>query len=178
MVYEPVDPKDETIPIHKRVLYGPNQWPPEDALPGFRAALEAYRDACDHLNRTLQTATAEMLGLDRNFFDKYFWAEDGSKLGFASIRILHYTPLSEAAPERIAQLDRAADGDKAPMSLGAHRDATAFFTILINDADGLEVLNHSGEWIQVPPTPGNVIVNIGMPLSFITGGFLLATMHR
>jgi isopenicillin N synthase-like dioxygenase len=142
--------------------------------------LENYRDACDGLNKILHRATAEMLGLDDpTTFDKYFWGPgENDKQGFSSIRILHYTPLAEASEERIAQLARAEDGDKAPLSLGMHRDATAFFTILINDADGLEVLDHTGHWVQAPPKAGHAIANVGMPLMLLTGGYLLATMHR
>lgn len=131
-------PRDKAeIPLWKRVICGPNQWPAEFELPGFRAALLAHRDACDSLNKVLQRSTAEMLGLDPSTFDKYFWGPNGEKNGFVSTRVLHYTPMAEADPERVARLARAEGGD--PLSLGSHRDGTAFFTLLINDGPGLEV---------------------------------------
>ncbi|KAI9018246.1 hypothetical protein DFJ74DRAFT_210510 [Hyaloraphidium curvatum] len=167
-------PHDERIPLHRRVLYGPNVWPD---LPDFKEAFEAHLASCDRLNKTLQHLTAEMLGLPETAFDPWFWGPAGERRGFASVRILHYTPLEEASEERKALLPRAAD-DGSPLSLNAHRDATAFLTVLINDSDGLEVLNHSGKWIAAPPLPGHVIVNVGMPLMNVTSGYLLATMHR
>lgn len=172
------DPKDESIPLHKRVVYGPNNWPSEQDIAGFKEAFESHLKSCDNLNKTLQHATAEMLGLPETAFDKYFWGPNDEKLGFCSVRVLHYTPLKEASEERQKLLARAKDGDKAPLSLPAHRDSTAFFTLLINDSEGLEVLNHAGQWIQAPPLPGHVIVNIGVPLMQITSGYLLATLHR
>ena len=43
---------------------------------------------------------------------------------------------------------------------------------------GLELKLRSGEWISVPHSPGQLIVNIGDMLQEVTGGYLPSTSHR
>jgi isopenicillin N synthase-like dioxygenase len=43
---------------------------------------------------------------------------------------------------------------------------------------GLEVLNGAGEWIDAPPVPGALTVNIGDLLELWTNGAFVATTHR
>ncbi|KAI9010250.1 hypothetical protein DFJ74DRAFT_686511 [Hyaloraphidium curvatum] len=174
--HPPHDRNDESVPFIRRVIDGHNIWPDEPEVAGFQEAYERHLANCDALNRFLQRSVAEMLGLPQDSFDKYFWGPNGERLGFASVRLIHYTPYDEAAEERQKRMVRSDDGK--PLSLPAHRDSTASFTLLINDDDGLEVLNHSGRWIRAPPLAGHVVVNIGMPMSILTDGYLVATLHR
>lgn len=165
---------DESIPIHRRVLFGRNVWPKN--IPGFQEAFDEHLVTCDKLNRALHYAICESLGVPSNSLDKYVWGPNGERKGFASVRILHYTPLELATPERQAALTRSSDG--SPLSLNEHRDFNPFLTLLIADAVGLEVMNLSGQWIPAPPIPGHVVINVGQALSDVTAGNLVATMHR
>lgn len=43
---------------------------------------------------------------------------------------------------------------------------------------GLEVQNKKGVWIQAPPIPNTLVINIGRALQALTGGLCVATTHR
>jgi isopenicillin N synthase-like dioxygenase len=63
------------------------------------------------------------------------------------------------------------------LGIGAHTDYECF-TLLLSTAPGLEVMNQAGEWIDAPPVPGALIVNIGDMMEFWSGGAFVATSHR
>ena len=63
--------------------------------------------------------------------------------------------------------------------VGKHKDSTGLFTFLSqDDSGGLQVLNKNGEWIDAPPIPGSLVVNIQQGFEAITGGVCPATTHR
>lgn len=63
--------------------------------------------------------------------------------------------------------------------VGPHKDSAGLFTFLSQDnTGGLQVLNKSGEWIDVPPIEGSLVVNIQQGFEAITGGICAATTHR
>ncbi|KAI9002894.1 hypothetical protein DFJ74DRAFT_441218 [Hyaloraphidium curvatum] len=173
--HEGHQPDDESVPLWKRVLYGPNVWPKE--VPGFQEAFEEHLRNCDALNRTLHRSLCESLGVPAGSLDKWCWnPEDDRPHGWVSVRIIHYTPLEQADEARRKLLTVARDG--SPLALNEHRDYNPFLTLLIADDVGLEVMNHDGKWIPAPPIPGHVIVNVGCSLATATSDHLVATMHR
>ena len=64
--------------------------------------------------------------------------------------------------------------------MGPHKDSSGWWTFLLqaDDQAGLQVLNHSGEWIPAPPIEGTFVVNIGQGFEVATGGKCPATTHR
>lgn len=63
--------------------------------------------------------------------------------------------------------------------VGPHKDSTGLFTFLSQDnVGGLQVLNKAGDWIDAPPVPGSIVVNIAQGFEAITGGKCPATAHR
>lgn len=63
--------------------------------------------------------------------------------------------------------------------VGPHKDSAGLFTFLSQDnTGGLQVLNKKGEWIDVPPIEGSLVVNIQQGFEAITGGICAATTHR
>ena len=66
--------------------------------------------------------------------------------------------------------------------VGPHKDSSGWWTFLLQasppDVKGLQVLNHNGEWIDVPVIPGTFVVNIGQAFEVITNGVCKATVHR
>lgn len=67
-------------------LQGPNQWPEENVLPGFRATIEAYVDAMSTLGRKMARAIAIALDLPADSLQPFF-ADPTTFL-----RLLHYPP--------------------------------------------------------------------------------------
>ena len=62
--------------------------------------------------------------------------------------------------------------------VGRHKDAGVLTLLWIEpDAGGLQV-EYQGEWHDVPPQDGALIVNIGELLEWATDGYLRATVHR
>lgn len=63
--------------------------------------------------------------------------------------------------------------------VGPHKDSTGLFTFLSQDTvGGLQVLNRAGDWIDAPPIPGSLVVNIAQGFEAVTGGLCPATTHR
>lgn len=63
--------------------------------------------------------------------------------------------------------------------VGPHKDSSGMFTFLVQDSvGGLQVLNKDGQWIDVTPLEGGVVVNIAQGFEAIVGGVCGATTHR
>jgi isopenicillin N synthase-like dioxygenase len=134
-------------------LLGPNQWP---ALEGFSASVMAYYTAAFSAGRALMSGFALALGEAPDFFEPYL------KKPPSQLRLIHYpfNPDAEGA-----------------MGIGSHTDYECV-TLLRSTAPGLEVLNSAGQWIDAPPVPGALIINIGDMMEIWTNGEFVATSHR
>lgn len=149
------DLPDGVLPDMRRgPIVGANLWP---EFPGFqRAVQEYYREALD-LGRVLFRGFALALDLDEAFFEKLLIHPP------SQLRMVHY-PVDPTAPP------------DAP-GIGAHTDYECF-TILLPTAPGLEVMDSTGTWVDAPPVPGALVVNIGDLLEIWTNGAFVATSHR
>ena len=151
-------------PEHPEVIAGKpfrgvNVWPDSHALPGFRATMLAYFDACHTLGMSLHRALAHDLGLAENFFD------DKLDQPLATLRLLHYPP----RPERF---------DPGQIGAGEHTDYGNITLLAAGDVGGLEVRMRSGDWISPPTIPGALICNIGDCLMRWTNDVYVSTPHR
>lgn len=142
----------ERIPAGHPML-GPNQWP---ALPGFREDVMAYYAAAFAVGSRLLRGLCLALGQPAEALDHFVLAPP------SQLRLIHYPFQPEA--EDVA-------------GIGAHTDYECF-TLLLATAAGLEVMNQAGEWIDAPPVPGALVVNIGDLMEFWSGGQFVATSHR
>lgn len=142
----------EAVPAGNPML-GPNQWP---ALPGFREEVMAYYGAAFAVGRRLLRGFAQALGQPADTFERFVTMPP------SQLRLLHYPHDSAAAD--------------AP-GIGAHTDYECF-TLLLATGPGLEVMNQAGDWIDAPPVPGALVVNIGDMLEYWSGGRFVATSHR
>jgi isopenicillin N synthase-like dioxygenase len=134
-------------------MLGPNQWPD---LPGFRDDVMAYYAAVFAVGRRLLRGFAQALGRPADSFDHLVTTPP------SQLRLIHYphSPEAEDAP-----------------GIGAHTDYECF-TLLLAETPGLEVMDKAGAWIDVPPVPGALTVNIGDMMEFWSGGAFVATSHR
>jgi isopenicillin N synthase-like dioxygenase len=138
---------------------GPNQWPHEALVPGFRAAMEAYSAACDTLARRLMGLYERALSLPTGHFDGFM------RQPTCTTRLLHYPPQPEVvAPGQIG--------------CGAHTDWGALTLLAQDDAGGLQVQGTDGTWTDVTPIPGAFVVNIGDLMARWTHDRWRSTMHR
>lgn len=137
---------------------GPNQWPDEAAVPGFRAACDAYSDAMLGLARRLMRLFEAALGLPPRHFDAFM------RHPTCTTRLLHYPPQPrDAAPGQIG--------------CGAHTDWGALTLLAQDGAGGLQVRTR-GEWIDVPPDELAYVVNVGDLMQRWTNDRWPSTPHR
>ncbi|NKY17330.1 isopenicillin N synthase family dioxygenase [Tsukamurella spumae] len=137
-------------------LIGPNQWPA--ALPALRPAMERWDADLARVSRTLLRSWARSLGADPYVFDAAFAVQ----------------------PATLIKIVRYPAGTDSDQGVGAHKDSGVLTLLLVDpDSEGLQVLPPgAGEWVDVPPLPGAIIVNIGEMLEVGTDGYLNATEHR
>jgi isopenicillin N synthase-like dioxygenase len=145
-------PADDPDHLVGRML-GPNQWPD---VPGFAVACTAWYEAVMALGRALLRGFALALGERADVFDAHVTKPP------SQLRLIHYPHDPEA---------------RDVVGIGAHTDYECF-TVLKPTAPGLEVRGAAGDWIDVPPREGALVVNIGDMLETWTNGAFVATTHR
>lgn len=142
-------------PAYLRLL-GPNQWLPDEVLPGFRRRVDGWFAAMGALAAELLQVLSVGLGLDPLHLEKVFGDEQMSL-----IKLIHYPP---TPPEQFG--------------VNAHHD-TGFLTVLApGETPGLQVQNAAGAWIDVPIVPDTFVINLGEMLQVMTGNYFVATPHR
>jgi isopenicillin N synthase-like dioxygenase len=152
-------PADHPDVIACKPFRGVNVWPGEQQLPGFRATMLAYFDACHRLGLRLHRALAHDLGAAENFFD------DKLDQPLATLRLLHYPP----RPDRF---------EPGQTGAGEHTDYGNLTLLATDDAGGLEVRTRDGQWVSPPSIPGALICNIGDCLMRWTNDVYVSTPHR
>lgn len=143
-----------TQPEKRRPMLGPNRW---TDYPGFQRTVKTYYESVFALSNALFRGFALALGLPEDRFASLVTTPP------SQLRLVHY-PFNPDVPS-----DRP--------GIGAHTDYECF-TILLPTADGLEVMNGAGEWIDAPVVPGAFVINIGDMMEIMSNGNFVATMHR
>ncbi len=136
-------------------LMAPNIWPDQPA--GFRETFIELFAAFDTAGDRLLSAIAVHLGLAPDWFDHA--VTDGNSV----LRLLHYPPVTEDAPN---------------VRAGAHEDINLITLLLGAEEAGLELLDKDGEWLPVKPPEGAMVVNVGDMLQRLTNHVLPSTTHR
>ena len=139
------------------VLEGPNLWP--SALPELREVVEEWSETLTAIGRRLLEAWAQSLGAEPHTLLDLF-AEDPQ----THLKIVRYPGVPDDAPSR--------------QGVGKHKDAGVLTLLWIEPGAGGLQVEYEGEWHDVPPVEGALIVNIGELLEWATDGYLRATVHR
>jgi isopenicillin N synthase-like dioxygenase len=139
---------------------GMSQWPEETVLPGFADVMRNHiRRRCD-VARHLARAFALSLDLPESYFDAMYRY-------LSANLVLNYFPPVDRTTLREAQ-----------WSFSPHTDYNAFTLLYQDSLGGLQVLNGAGEWIDAPPIPGTMVVNIGDLFQTWTNDLYTSTLHR
>ena len=136
----------------------PNLWP---SIPsGFKAAWKAYFAAMDAFGLEVLSLMAEALGLPSDWFEDKFDRQS------SYLSCNHYPATGDRATPGTVRFDQHTD-------IGS-------LTLLYQDdgPGGLQVLDRSGRWCDVPFRPGTYIVNLGDLLAKWTNDRWVATPHR
>jgi len=137
-------------------LDGPNQWPAEEILPGFRVHLADYFARMSALGDRLLEVFSVGLGLEAGHLRRVF-----GERPLSFVKLISYPPTPP-------------DG----AGVNPHHDAGFLTLLLQHDVGGLQVRNPDGAWIDVPPRRDAFVVNIGEMLQEMTGNYFVATTHR
>ena len=132
-----------------------NIWP--DDPPAFHDDVYALFEAFDALGREVLRAIATYLKLPEDFFEAP--VRDGNSI----LRLLHYPPQLDVKP-----------GVRA----GAHEDINVITLLLGAEEAGLQLLNRDGQWLDIKPPEGALVINIGDMLQRLTNHVLPSTTHR
>lgn len=154
----------DSHPSNVHAVDGLNQWP---ELDGFRPAIVSYLEACNDVALWLLAAFCEGLGEHAQALRGAFGPGHTSFL-----RMNHY-PLDDLlSADEASQVTELGD-----MALHHHSDAGALTLLLQDDVGGLQVA-HDGDWINVEPTPGALVVNTGDMMQVWSNDRYQAALHR
>lgn len=135
---------------------GPNQWLPESTLPGFRPLVLEFFRVMGQLANELMSVLARGLELPITTFADRFGEHP-----YSLVKLISYpqTPAGQAG-------------------VNGHHDAGFLTLLLQHGVAGLQAQNPNGDWIDIPPRDGAIVVNLGEMLQSMTGNYLVATTHR
>lgn len=138
-----------------RPFMPPNLWPEE--IASFRRDVYGLYKALDALGVELLQSIALFLGLREHFFREP--VRDGNSV----LRLLHYPPTPP---------------NPAGVRAEAHEDINVITLLLGAEEAGLQLLTREGEWLDVNPPEGALVVNVGDMLQRLTNRVLRSTTHR
>ena len=150
-------PADDPIYASGRRFLGPNQWPSEDDLPGFRAEVVDYMATMERLSHCFLPVAARALGLEPNWFDTAF--EDS----YYALRMSHYPPV---------------EAQENQFGIAPHTDANFLTFLAQTEVPGLQVRMPDDVWLDVPYVPGAFAVNSGDIVKRWSNGRFKSTPHR
>ncbi|XXG86284.1 hypothetical protein AAC387_Pa11g1206 [Persea americana] len=129
--------------------------------PEFCDILREYGSKMMELSKRI--AMILLMSLGEDFDKKYFETEFIKCHGY--LRIINYTP-----PEIVK--DREVEG------LGMHTDMSCVTILYQDEIGGLQVRSKEGEWMDIEPCEGTLVVNIGDMLQAWSNGRLRSSEHR
>ncbi|KAK5298034.1 hypothetical protein LTR99_007723 [Exophiala xenobiotica] len=138
-------PKDHPYFVQKKLNSGPNFWPETiEDVEEFKTTCMSYYKAMHALARDVLVVIAQTLDLDASYF------KDFTTDAVATLRFLHYPPQPADSDEKISR------------GIGAHTDFGSVTLLMQDEVDGLQVYEKStDEWLDVVPTKGAYVVNLG-----------------
>ena len=156
---EDLDPDDPVIAAQLGGVFAPNIWP--DAPADLRTAVMAYFAEARRVAHVLTDVFALALGLSDGWFAPY---TDHST---DTLRIIDY---------------RTAPGDPDPLDgqlgMGAHTDYGICTVLYADPVPGLQIVGPDGDWLDVVPAEGALLVNLGDLTAQWTNDRWRSTIHR
>ena len=156
----PLDPPPDRLAAMPEALpfYQPNIWPERPT---------AYRETFTELYRTLERLGAELMrifALALDLPETYF--DDKIDAHFSTLPVNHY-PAPEGAPL------------PGQLRAGAHSDFGSLTILAFDETPGgLQVKMGDGEWRNLQPESGHLVVNLGDMMARWTNDRWKSTLHR
>ncbi|TYH12629.1 hypothetical protein ES288_A06G082400v1 [Gossypium darwinii] len=134
----------ENDPESEKPFNGPNVWPADGVLPGWRQTMEKFHHEALEVGKAVSRIIALALDLEVDFFDK------PEVLGkpIATLRLLHYE-------------DQFSDPAKGIYGAGAHSDFGFITLLATDDVMGLQICKDKDAkpqiWEYVTPIKGSTL---------------------
>ena len=141
-------------------------WP--DEPEGFEAALTAYFEQCAVAAERCLELIAQALGLESDAFAEHF------AQGASSVARLNYYPSSDP----LSTEQKSSTTPLGDMALHHHTDQCVITLLHQDNVGGLQAHSTEEGWIDVPPKPGALVVNIGDMVQIWSNGKYKAALHR
>ena len=133
-----------------------------DAVDGYLEAAERYYSACQEVGYALMHVLAAYLdpsGDEHEYVLSLFRDSAGLPIDDSHMRHIRYP------------------GTARRMAC-EHTDSNMLSLLPAATSRGLEVQTNAGDWIAVETKEGDLVVNAGDMLNFISGGRIRSTLHR
>ena len=135
-----------------------NLWP-DSCSPEFEKHI-------DGLYKNMEQMSIELLKAASLFLDKdESWLPNMAQDGNTILRVIHYPTLSPETPD-------------GAVRSAQHEDINLITLLIGATADGLQVMDHDGTWIDVEGNHEHIIVDSGDMLQNLTNGLFKSTTHR
>ncbi|CDU23590.1 related to oxidoreductase [Sporisorium scitamineum] len=140
--------------------------PPSQLLPPtlsqHKHALATFIEKCKGVCDTVLAGFAEAIDLpSRYFVDSHHGQHD-------RLRLIHYPPTPVSSDDAATTSIRA----------GSHSDYGSCTLLFQKDVGGLQVEMKPGQWVDIPPQKGCIVVNVGDAMEFWSAGLFRSTQHR
>ncbi|TVY94298.1 2-oxoglutarate-Fe(II) type oxidoreductase [Lachnellula willkommii] len=154
--------KDHPYFVQKKLNSGPNQWPSGLQDPkNFETTSMEYYNAMHGLAKDVLVVLSQTLDLEKDYFQAF--ATDA----VATLRYLHYPPQPKDSDEKLSR------------GIGAHTDFGSVTLLMQDEAAGLQVWEKAtNEWLDVAPTKGAYVVNLGNMFMRWSNDRYISNLHR
>ncbi|KAL6249949.1 hypothetical protein RBB50_002250 [Rhinocladiella similis] len=154
-------PQDHPYVQEGRLHCGQNVYPAEMSdQDRFKTTVTQYHQAMTALAEDILKVIAMTLDLDKTYF------QDFCNEPVSVLRLLHYPP-------------QPVDASEDERGIGAHTDFGTVTILLQDDVGGLQVFDAPTKtWIDVKPTPGALVVNLGSVMMRWSNDTYVANLHR
>ncbi|XP_065175727.1 uncharacterized protein LOC135805593 [Sycon ciliatum] len=140
-------------------MHRANKWPQEAVVPHFKSTMIDYFKAICAVGMKLLRIVALALDMEADYFHQFFTKH------IAKLRILHYN-------------ETLSNPEEGLYGAGEHTDLGMLTLLKTDDVPGLQIQWPDGEWVDVAPIKGAIVVNIADMLERWTNGMFKSTLHR
>ena len=143
-----------------------NRWP--EGLPGFRDSMVEFFEEFSSLAERTLGLLHDALELSERARPQI-----ASDRHSSTVRLNHY-PVGDPVPEG----ERSGIVGLGDVALGQHTDPGVLTLLLQDQTGGLQTESTALGWIDVPPVPGTIVVNLGDCMQAWTNDRYRAAVHR
>ena len=147
------------VAAERRRMFADNIWPRE--TPELCDALVTYMDAARRVADVLTDIFAAALGMPARYFGPF------TSHSTDTLRVNHY----QTAPGDPDPIDRQ-------LGMGEHTDYGICTVLYAEATDGLQIIGPDGQWHDVRPEPGALLINLGDLTAQWTNDRWKSTLHR